>query len=233
MARVEVRVLSGRKQAELDLYQPGDEGAGAKSRLILAIHMTTVSPDLLRRFDIPGPRYTSYPTADRFVEAFGAADWRAGLAQRRAGPAALARRCRCTCTFRSASRSATTAPATRSSREARARRRLPARLAREVDLHTAQTRARPAGDPAAPGRRHAHVPVGRGTAQLMAMLRRSFALAPGGEYSIEVDPRTVERERLQALADWASTASASACRISIPRCRRRCTASSRPSRCSR
>ena len=26
----------------------------------------------LRRFDLPGPRYTSYPTADRFVEAFDA-----------------------------------------------------------------------------------------------------------------------------------------------------------------
>ena len=27
-------------------------------------------PQLIRRFDINGPRYTSYPTADRFVEAF-------------------------------------------------------------------------------------------------------------------------------------------------------------------
>ncbi|HEY7758247.1 MAG TPA: oxygen-independent coproporphyrinogen III oxidase [Burkholderiales bacterium] len=33
---------------------------------------------LLKRFDVSGPRYTSYPTADRFVEAFNAqtyADW--------------------------------------------------------------------------------------------------------------------------------------------------------------
>ena len=27
--------------------------------------------ELVRRFDRKGPRYTSYPTADRFVEAFG------------------------------------------------------------------------------------------------------------------------------------------------------------------
>ena len=33
--------------------------------------MTVVTTELLRRFDVPGPRYTSYPTADRFVEAFG------------------------------------------------------------------------------------------------------------------------------------------------------------------
>jgi oxygen-independent coproporphyrinogen-3 oxidase len=38
-------------------------------------------------------------------------------------------------------------------------------------------------------------------AQLMGMLRRGFALAPGAECSIEVDPRTVDGTRLQALAD--------------------------------
>ena len=27
-------------------------------------------PELIRKFDVNGPRYTSYPTADRFVEAF-------------------------------------------------------------------------------------------------------------------------------------------------------------------
>src|SRR5688572_30474181 len=53
-------------------------------------HMTSnITPELLRRFDVPGPRYTSYPTADRFVEAFGEGDYARALAQRRAGPAAL------------------------------------------------------------------------------------------------------------------------------------------------
>ena len=28
-------------------------------------------PELIRRYDVSGPRYTSYPTADRFVEAYG------------------------------------------------------------------------------------------------------------------------------------------------------------------
>ncbi len=36
--------------------------------------MSLITPELLTRFDVPGPRYTSYPTADRFVEAFGEAD---------------------------------------------------------------------------------------------------------------------------------------------------------------
>ena len=30
--------------------------------------------ELLRRYDVPGPRYTSYPTADRFAPDFGPAD---------------------------------------------------------------------------------------------------------------------------------------------------------------
>ena len=37
---------------------------------------------LLRRFDVPGPRYTSYPTADRFVEAFDAPTFAAWLGKR-------------------------------------------------------------------------------------------------------------------------------------------------------
>ncbi|NTV87736.1 MAG: oxygen-independent coproporphyrinogen III oxidase, partial [Burkholderiaceae bacterium] len=37
--------------------------------------------------------------------------------------------------------------------------------------------------------------------ELMAMLRRSFTLVPGGEYSIEIDPRTVDAGRLETLAE--------------------------------
>ena len=47
--------------------------------------MSAVSPELLRRFDVPGPRYTSYPTADRFVEAFGEDDYIQALNQRQSG----------------------------------------------------------------------------------------------------------------------------------------------------
>ncbi|HYN60843.1 MAG TPA: oxygen-independent coproporphyrinogen III oxidase [Rubrivivax sp.] len=44
-----------------------------------------LSEALLRRFDTPGPRYTSYPTADRFIEAFAADDVCRALAQRAQG----------------------------------------------------------------------------------------------------------------------------------------------------
>ena len=45
--------------------------------------MSIVTPDLLRRYDVPGPRYTSYPTADRFVEAFREKDYIVALQQRK------------------------------------------------------------------------------------------------------------------------------------------------------
>src|SRR5262245_47451565 len=50
-----------------------------------AISPAPLDEALLRRFDVPGPRYTSYPTADRFVEAFGPDDHRGALAQRAEG----------------------------------------------------------------------------------------------------------------------------------------------------
>lgn len=44
-----------------------------------------LTEELLRKFDTPGPRYTSYPTADRFAESFGPADAVRVLEARRQG----------------------------------------------------------------------------------------------------------------------------------------------------
>lgn len=44
-----------------------------------------IDPVLIRRYDVSGPRYTSYPTADRFVEAFGDAELKQWLAKRNIG----------------------------------------------------------------------------------------------------------------------------------------------------
>ncbi|MDB4906866.1 MAG: oxygen-independent coproporphyrinogen oxidase [Gemmatimonadetes bacterium] len=163
--------------------------------------MTHVSPDLLRRFDIPGPRYTSYPTANRFVEAFTAADYAQALAQRKAGRAALAQPlslyvhlpfCESLCYFCACNKIIT-----KHHDRAAPYLRL---LAREVDLHTALLGV---------GQAVTQLHLGGGTPTflsdeelrtLMAMLRRGFALAPGAEQSIEVDPRTVDGKRLEVLA---------------------------------
>jgi len=44
-----------------------------------------IDPLLIRKYDVSGPRYTSYPTADRFVEAFGEATFRHWLSSRNIG----------------------------------------------------------------------------------------------------------------------------------------------------
>ena len=163
--------------------------------------MQAITTELLTKFDVPGPRYTSYPTADRFVEAFGEADYIQALEQRRAGPAAMALPlslyvhipfCESLCYYCACNKIITkhhdrSAPYLRY-------------LSREVDLHVARIGA---------GQAVSQLHLGGGTptffsddelSELMAMLRRNFSLVPGGEYSIEVDPRTVTPERLRHLA---------------------------------
>ena len=163
--------------------------------------MPAITTELLTRFDVAGPRYTSYPTADRFVEAFGEADYLQALEQRRAGPAALALPlslyvhipfCESLCYYCACNKIITkhherSAPYLRY-------------LAKEVDLHVQRIGA---------GQSVSQLHLGGGTptffsddelGELMAMLRRNFSLVPGGEYSIEVDPRTVDETRLATLA---------------------------------
>ena len=44
-----------------------------------------IDPVLIERYDVTGPRYTSYPTADRFIEAFGEKEFKQSLAKRNVG----------------------------------------------------------------------------------------------------------------------------------------------------
>ena len=164
--------------------------------------MQAITPDLIRRFDVSGPRYTSYPTADRFVEAFGMDDYVRALEQRRQGPAAaaLARPlsiyvhlpfCESLCYYCACNKIIT-------KHHERAAPYL-ALLRREVELHVQHM-----GRGAAVSQLH----LGGGTptflsdeelAWLMDLLRSHFSFQDGGEYSIEVDPRTVTAERLESL----------------------------------
>ncbi|MDO8769530.1 MAG: oxygen-independent coproporphyrinogen III oxidase [Burkholderiaceae bacterium] len=161
-----------------------------------------ISEDLLRRFDVAGPRYTSYPTADRFVEAFSVADYTQALKLRRTGAAAMTLPlslyvhipfCESLCYYCACNKIIT-------KHHDRATKYL-RYLSREVDLHTEQLGA---------GQTVTQLHLGGGTPTflsddelrgLMGMLRRSFTLAPGGEYSIEVDPRTIDAKRLDTLAE--------------------------------
>ena len=169
----------------------------------LAINcMPIPSPQSISRFDVAGPRYTSYPTADRFVEAFTADHMSQALAQRRHGPAALLLPlslyvhipfCESLC-YHCTCNKIITKHHERGETYLRY-------LGCEVDLHTAHLGT---------GQAVSQLHLGGGSPtfltdgelhELMTLLRRSFTLAPGGEYSIEVDPRTVDSTRLATLAD--------------------------------
>lgn len=52
----------------------------------MATAMPAVDPALLRRYDRPGPRYTSYPTAPQFATSFGETALRQALAESNAEP---------------------------------------------------------------------------------------------------------------------------------------------------
>ncbi len=157
-----------------------------------------IDEGLLKRFDVPGPRYTSYPTADRFVEAFNETDYIQALEQRRAGSLALPLSvyvhipfCESLCYYCACNKVITK----HHSKAAEYLRY----LSRELELQVQHF-----------GRGHnvSQMHLGGGTPtflsdaeleDLVAMIRRQFTLVPGGEYSVEVDPRTVTVERLAHL----------------------------------
>jgi len=162
--------------------------------------MTVVTPELLTRFDVSGPRYTSYPTADRFVDAFGEDEYVLALQQRRQSAVGKSLPlsiyvhipfCESLCYYCACNKIIT-------KHHDRADVYL-RYLSREIDLHTAHCGV---------GQTVSQIHFGGGTPtflsddglrELMGMLRSNFTLVPGGEYSIEVDPRTVDASRLALL----------------------------------
>ena len=159
-----------------------------------------VSEDLLRRYDVAGPRYTSYPTADRFVEAFGSGDYLQALAQRfgagaRVSPISVYIHipfCESLCYYCACNKVIT-------KHHDRAVEYL-RYLEKEIDLHIACIgRGQPVGQ--------VHLGGGSPTflsdaqlAGLMRLLHENFRFTKSAEISIEVDPRTVDASRIAAIA---------------------------------
>lgn len=158
---------------------------------------------LIRRFDVNGPRYTSYPTADRFVEAFAAVSYQQWLGKRCIGgvtrPLSLYVHipfCNTICYY-CACNKIITKDHSRS-----------ARYLQALDQEMAMARAAmEQGGEGVPEVHQLHLGGGTPTflshdemRQLMQTIRRHFKLVPGGEYSIEVDPRKVDEETVAMLA---------------------------------
>ncbi len=156
--------------------------------------------DLIARLSRNGPRYTSYPTADRFTESFGYRDFLHAVADLRTRgggkPLSLYLHipfCDTVCYYCACNKIVT------KNREKAAT--YLAYLKREVEMQ---------GRLFAGMNEVEQLHLGGGTPtylsdaqmeDLMAHLRRCFRFAPDsvGEYSIEIDPRTVSAERVHSL----------------------------------
>lgn len=156
--------------------------------------------ELIRRMDRNGPRYTSYPTADRFIDAFGTETYRSWVERRNIGGIRRALSiyvhlpfCSTICFYCACNKVVT--------RDRNKGRKYLDSLFREIELQ-----ARLFGDDRQVDQMH----WGGGTptfysmdqlASLHKKLSQHFTLAPDGEYSIEIDPRSVDAAGMFALRE--------------------------------
>jgi oxygen-independent coproporphyrinogen III oxidase len=157
-----------------------------------------IDTGLVRKYGGNGPRYTSYPTADRFVESFDAAAYRHWLANRSIGgltrPLGLYVHvpfCDTLCFYCACNKIAT-------KDKARSTRYVDY-LLKEIDMVA----------DAIKGREVCKMHWGGGTptflseedsARLVAKMRERFKFQKDGEYAIEIDPRRAGPDRIAFLA---------------------------------
>ncbi len=156
-----------------------------------------VDPELVRRFDRSGPRYTSYPTAVEFHEGVGETSYLERLARADQDRQALSLYvhipfCERTCTFCACHFVPTP--------HHEVARTYLDYLRREIDLLAERLPQR---------RSLAQMQWGGGTPtylspteleELFAAVTGRFAFEPGAEIAIEVDPRFTTRDHLETLA---------------------------------
>jgi oxygen-independent coproporphyrinogen III oxidase len=159
-----------------------------------------VDLDLIRRLDRNGPRYTSYPTADRFADSFGPDTYRQWAARRNIAGAHRDLSlyvhlpfCNTICFYCACNKVVT--------RDKSKGTKYLEYLFREIDMQSDLFKDDPhvtqmhwgGGTPT-------FLPIHELSA-LFSHLRSRFDLAPNGEYSIEIDPRTVDAEKMLALRE--------------------------------
>jgi len=154
-----------------------------------------LTEELLRKFDTPGPRYTSYPTADRFAETFGPTDAARVLEARSHGSSSAPLSlyvhipfCESLCYYCGCNKIITK------------------HHERAADyLEALETELALVVESLGTGRPVSQLHFGGGSptflsdaelTRVMTALGTAFRLAPDSEVSIEVDPRTVTPERL-------------------------------------
>ena len=162
-----------------------------------------IDPVLIRKHDVSGPRYTSYPTADRFVEAFGEGCFRQWLEQRglggRSHPLSVYMHlpfCDTVCYYCGCNKIVT--------RDHGRSAKYIKYLGRELALVSARLGAQGAAE-----RSICQLHWGGGTPtflsrgemeELVGLIDAHFERLPDAEMSVEVDPRRVEAGRMAFLA---------------------------------
>jgi oxygen-independent coproporphyrinogen-3 oxidase len=159
-----------------------------------------IDPVLIRKHDVSGPRYTSYPTADRFVEAYGEGNLRHRLESRvslgKHEPLSLYLHlpfCDTVCYYCGCNKVVT--------RDHGRSAKYINYLGREMALAAAVL-----GGPRASGYSQLHWGGGTPTflsgdemQALLELIDAQFARTPDAELSLEVDPRRVEAGRIARL----------------------------------
>ena len=154
--------------------------------------------DLIRRLDRNGPRYTSYPTADRFHAGY-TADNHAGWAGRRnrgglARPLSLYVHvpfCGTICFYCGCNKVVT--------RDRRKAEQYLQYLDREIALHGALMQGGPKVDQLHFGGGTPTYLTAEQVGSVMRSLRSNFEFSESFEGSIEIDPRTVDADAIAAL----------------------------------
>ncbi|MDD5057934.1 MAG: oxygen-independent coproporphyrinogen III oxidase [Sideroxydans sp.] len=162
------------------------------------VNQLVVDLELIRRLDKNGPRYTSYPTADRFEEAFNAEKYSLWVSRRSADgvsrPLSLYIHipfCNTLC-FYCACNKVITKDRSKSAEYVRY-------LIKEMGMQAALL---------GQGQVVEQLHFGGGTPtflsdnelrEVMAAIRQNFKLVEDGEYSIEIDPRKVSDETIALL----------------------------------
>ncbi len=156
--------------------------------------------DLIRRLDKNGPRYTSYPTADRFADSYDAKSYEHWLAKREIGgisrPLSLYIHipfCNTLCFYCACNKVIT--------KDKSKAAVYVDYLIREMRMQTAILKE---------GQTVEQLHFGGGTPtflsdqeirKVMAAIRENFRLVDNGEYSIEIDPRKVGGETIALLGE--------------------------------
>lgn len=157
-----------------------------------------ITPELLDRYDRPGPRYTSYPPIPHWSAGFGEGEYRAALADLAASedpvalyvhlPFCVSRCWYCGC-------NATVTP------HGAVQRAYVDRLERELAMVGGALGAgRPARQMHWGGGTPNYLPPDQIT-RLIDLVGRHFELLPGAEWSIELDPRVASAAQLEFLRD--------------------------------